>query len=183
MLFPPSCPLCVCCRQMTRWRQSLCFSSGSASSGGLGLCGLWRRVLQRNLVKLVSRCPMGRSSLWSISWLRHQMFYPYVTISAAQACKSEDLRNAMSPFSLFLSSFSGTQTILTICEATKNPSGASSKKREREEHLEEPSDWDSIHTTLWHNWSSDAPLKDADPELRLSYGLSVSYQTVLIVLV
>ena len=25
---------------------------------------------------------MWRSSLWSISWLRHQMFYPHVTISA-----------------------------------------------------------------------------------------------------
>ena len=28
----------------------------SASSEGLGLCGLWRRVLQRDLVNLVSRC-------------------------------------------------------------------------------------------------------------------------------
>ena len=55
---------------------------------------------------------MGRSSLWSISWLRHQMFYPYVTISAAQAQESDYLRYAMSPFSLFLSSFSGTQRIL-----------------------------------------------------------------------
>ena len=55
---------------------------------------------------------MWRSSLWSISWLRHQMFYPYVTISAAQARESDDLRHAMSPFSLFLSSFSGVQRIL-----------------------------------------------------------------------
>ena len=45
---------------------------------------------------------MWRSSLWSISWLRHHMFYPYVMISAAQARKSDDLRHAMSPFSLFL---------------------------------------------------------------------------------
>ena len=37
-----------------------------------------------------------RSSLWSISWLR----------------ESEDLRHTMSPFSLFLSSFSGAQRIL-----------------------------------------------------------------------
>ena len=55
---------------------------------------------------------MWRSSLWSISWLRHQMFYPYVTISAAQARESDDLRHVMSPFSLFLSSFSGAQRIL-----------------------------------------------------------------------
>ena len=55
---------------------------------------------------------MWRSSLWSISWLHHQMFYPYVTISAAQACESDNLRHAMSQFSLFLSSFSGAQRIL-----------------------------------------------------------------------
>ena len=55
---------------------------------------------------------MGRSRLWSISWLHHQMFYPCVTISAAQARKSDDLRHAMSPFSLCLSSFSGAQRIL-----------------------------------------------------------------------
>ena len=48
---------------------------------------------------------MWRSSLWSISWLCHQMFFPYVTIS-------DDLRHTMSPFSLFFSSFSGMQRIL-----------------------------------------------------------------------
>ena len=42
-----------------------------------------------------------------ISWFRHQMFYPYVTISAAQARESDDLRYATSPFSLFLSFFFG----------------------------------------------------------------------------
>ena len=52
------------------------------------------------------------SGLWIISWLPHQMFYPYVTISAAQACESDDLRHATSPFSLFLSYFLGTQRIL-----------------------------------------------------------------------
>ena len=55
---------------------------------------------------------MWRSRLWSVSWLCHQMFYLYVTISAAQARESDDLRHAMSPFSLFLSSFSGVQRIL-----------------------------------------------------------------------
>ena len=38
------------------WSGLLCLNSGSASSEGLGLCGLWRRVLQRDLVNLVSRC-------------------------------------------------------------------------------------------------------------------------------
>ena len=50
---------------------------------------------------------MWRSVLWRISWLRHQMFYSYVTISAAQAHESDDLWHVMSPFSLLLSSFSG----------------------------------------------------------------------------
>ena len=65
------------------------------------------------------------------------MFYPYVTISAAQAHKSDDLRRAMLPFSLFLSSFSGAKN-LGICEAMKDSHGASSKNRETKEHLEEP---------------------------------------------
>ena len=82
----------------------LCLSSGSASSEGLALCGLGRRVLQRDLVNLVS--------LWSISWLCHQMFHPYITISAAQAHESDDLRHTMSPLTLFLSSFLGVQRIL-----------------------------------------------------------------------
>ena len=55
---------------------------------------------------------MWRSRLWSISWLCHQMFYPYVTISAAQAHESDDLHHPMSPFSLFLSAFSGAHIIL-----------------------------------------------------------------------
>ena len=49
---------------------------------------------------------MWRSSLWSISWLCHHMFYPYVTIS--QACKSDDLHHAMSTFSLLLCFNSGS---------------------------------------------------------------------------
>ena len=53
---------------------------------------------------------MGRSGLWTISWLQHQMFYPYATTSATQAHESDNLRHAMSLFSLFLS-FSGAQRI------------------------------------------------------------------------
>ena len=98
---------------------------------GPGFCSLRRQVLQRDLVNRVNRCLMGRSSLWSISQLRHQMFYPYVTISAAQAHESDDLRHAMLPFFLFLSSFLGTQRNLGLFEATKDSSRASSKNRER----------------------------------------------------
>ena len=64
-------------------------------------------------------------------------FYPCVTISAAQACKSDDIHHAKSPFSF-----------LGICEATKDRSGASSRNREKKEHLEEPSDWDRLHAAL-----------------------------------
>ena len=35
-------------------------------------------------------------------------------------------------------------------------------------HLQQPSDWNSLHTALWCIWSSNASLKDADPELRYS---------------
>ena len=75
-------------------------------------CLLWRTrplwSLKASPSERPSRCSMWRSSLWSISWLRHQMFYPYVTISGTQACESDDL----SPFPCFLSSFSGMQWIL-----------------------------------------------------------------------
>ena len=94
----------------------------------------------------------GQSSLRSISWLRHSMFYPHVTISAAQAHESDDLHHTMSLFSTFLSSFFGRANNLGICEATKDSSGASSKKREKKEHLEEPSNRDSHRELLWRNW-------------------------------
>ena len=91
----------------------LCLNSGSASFEGPGLCGLRRRVLCRDPVNCVSCCEMGRSSLRSISWLRHQIFfYPCVKTSAAPAHVGDDLRHVMSPFSLFPFSFSGTQRIL-----------------------------------------------------------------------
>ena len=57
------------------------------------------------------------------------MFFPYVTISAAQACESDDLRHVMSPFSLFF--IFGRAKNLGICEATEDSSSASSKKREK----------------------------------------------------
>ena len=52
-------------------------------------------------------------------------------MSAAQAHESDDLRHAMLPFFLFLSSFLGTQRNLGLFEATKDSSRASSKDRER----------------------------------------------------
>ena len=47
--------------------------------------------------------------------------------------------------------FFGPAKKLGICEATKNRSSAFSKNREKKEHLEEPSDWDSLHAALWRN--------------------------------
>ena len=55
-----------------------------------------------NLVNLVVKC----------DGLAFGAFPGCVTISAAQARESDDLHHAMSPFSLFLSYFSGTQRIL-----------------------------------------------------------------------
>ena len=124
----------------------LCLNSGSASSEGVGLCGLRRRVLQRDLV--ISRCYMWRSSLWSISWLRHQMFYPYVrkrptkvTIYATQC------RLCLSFFLLFRAQrilrYVRSRTIVEV-----HP-----PKREKRRSL-----WIGIGP-------SNAPPKDADPEL------------------
>ena len=102
---------------------------------------------------------MWRSSLQSISWLCHQMFYTYVMISAAQARKSDNLHHTMSPFSLFLYFFFLCAKNLGIREAMEDRSGASSKNRENRR---------SLWAALWRNW----PPKDADPELRHSKYLS-----------
>ena len=113
---------------------------------------------------------MWRSSLRSISWLRHQIFYPYVTISATQTRESDDLHHAMSPFSLFLPKNLG------ICEATKDRSSASSKNG-KEGASGGASDWDNLRLALWHYWLSNAPLKDAEPELRQSKYLKGTINT------
>ena len=112
---------------------------------------------------------MGRSRLWSISWLCQQMFCPYITISAS---KSDNLRREMSPFSLFRSSFSGVQRILGHVRPRRIVAVQPPKRGKRRSicglHLEELSNWDSLCEALWCNWPSNAPLKDADPELRHS---------------
>ena len=76
------------------------------------------------------------------------MFYPYVTISAAQARESDDLRHAMSLFSLFAFYFLGRAKNLGIWRtvAVHPP-----KRGTRRTHLEEPSDWDSrgMQTLNW----------------------------------
>ena len=78
---------------------------------------------------------MGQSSLWSISWLHHIMSYPNVTISAAQACESDDLRHTMPPFSVFLSSFSGKQSILGYVSLRRIAAVEPPKRGERRPHL------------------------------------------------
>ena len=76
---------------------------------------------------------MWRSRLQNISWLHHQMFYPYDMSSPAQARESDDLRHAMSPFSLLLSSFSGAQRILGYMRPWKTVAVGSSRNREKED--------------------------------------------------
>ena len=99
----------------------LCFYSGSASFEGPGLCILRFLLTVSAVVKWDGR------AFGAFFWLRHQMFYPYVTISATQARKSDDLPHTMWPISLF---FFGRAKNPGICEAMKD-SGASSKKREK----------------------------------------------------
>ena len=54
----------------------LCLNSGSASFEGLGLCGLRRRVLQRDLVNLVSRLEHFLVASPDILPLRHDFCRP-----------------------------------------------------------------------------------------------------------
>ena len=96
---------------------------------------------------------MGRSSLLSISWLRHQMFYPYVTISVAKVTIYATQCRRFLSFSFFLG----------LCEAAKDSSCASSKKNEKKEHLEEPSDLESLCMVLWSNWPLNASFKGCSP--------------------
>ena len=121
------------------------------------VCILRRTWPLRSLKASPSETLLTSSSFWSISWLRHQMFYPYVTISAAQVRESDDLHHTMSPFSLLLSSFSGMQRILGYVRPRRTVAVHPLKRGKIRSicglHLEEP---------------SNAPPKDADPELRHS---------------
>ena len=63
------------------------------------------------------------------------MFYPYVTISATQARERDDVRHAMTPFSLFLSSFSGTQRILGYVRLGRIVVVHPQKRQKRRPHL------------------------------------------------
>ena len=58
--------------------------------------------------------------------------------------------------------FIGRAKNLGICEAAKESSGASSKNREKKEHLEEPLDRDSLQKLLWRmqtlNWDTATAL-------------------------
>ena len=80
----------------------------------------------------------------------------------------DDLRHAMSSFSLFLSSFSGAQRILGYVRPRRIVVVHPPKTGKRRPHLEEPSDWDGLRAALRRNWPSNAPLEDADPRLRHS---------------
>ena len=68
--------------------------------------------------------------------------------------------------------FSGIQRILGYVRpwriAAVRPPKTGKRRSVCGQHLEEPSDWDRLRAVLWCNWPSDAPLKDADPELRHS---------------
>ena len=78
------------------------------------------------------------------------------------------LRPAKVTIYVFLSSFSGTQIILGYMRPWRIVAVHPPKTGKRRPRLEEPSDWDSLRAALWRNWLSNAPLKDAEPELRHS---------------
>ena len=101
---------------------------------------------------------MGRSILWSISLLRHQMFYPFIAIFAAQVTESDDLRRALLPFLFFLSCFSGVQRILGYGRPWRivavHPLKTGNRRPHCGVHLEVPLNWDSLRAALWRNWPS-----------------------------
>ena len=116
-----------------------------------------------------------RSRLWSISWLRHQMFYPDIKISAAQARKSDDLHHLMSPFSFILSSFTGGQRILGYGRPRrKDSSGAFYKLREKKAASAFRGTFELGQPSRVVIGLQMRPLKDADPELRHSNPLRLA---------
>ena len=121
-----------------------------------------------------------RSRLWSISWLRHQMFYPDIKISAAQARESDDLHHPMSPFSFILSSFTGGQRILGYGRPwRKDSSGAFYKLREKK-----AASAGCISRNLWIgtafarcNWPSNATSEGCRPWIETQQSTEVSVLT------
>ena len=65
---------------------------------------------------------------------------------------------------LFFFLLFGLAKNLGTCEATKDSSHASSKKRAFVElYSEEPSNWDSLRAALWRNWTSNAAPEGCSP--------------------
>ena len=77
---------------------------------------------------------MGQSSLWSISCSHHQMFYPYAILCHPGPWKWRSTSHDVAIFSPSFFFF-GRAKNLGICEATKDRSSVSSKKREKKEPL------------------------------------------------
>ena len=136
-------------------RSSWRFGRNTVAVSQFRVCSLRRRVLQRDLRRprqwdaltfgafpgCVTRCFTLTSRLLPPKWLS----------------TSRDV--AIFSFSFL---FFGRAKNLGTCEATKDHSGASSRKQGKEGASGGASDSDSLHTALWHKWPSNAPLKDAD---------------------
>ena len=141
-------------------RHLLCLNSGPASFEGSSLWGLPRQVPQWDLVNQSVVVKWDSLAFGAFSWLCHQMFYPYITICAAQA--RDDLCHAMSPFSLFLPHFSGKQRILGSVRPGRIIAVRPPERGKRRPHLWAafdgtcelglPSHWDmslSWNTAIW----------------------------------
>ena len=133
----------------------LCLYSGSASIEGPGLCGrvlLWYLRRPRQLLLDVTVSPLEHFLVASpdVLPLRHDF------------CRPDPQQWWSMPCDVTLFSF------LLNFRARKESwdmwalEGASSKKKEKKEHLEEPLNWDNLCAALWRSWPSNAPLKDAD---------------------
>ena len=132
---------------------------------------LWRCT--GNIYKVL-RSEIGdteRPRLRSISWLCHQMFYPYVKMSATQARDIDNLRHSRSPFSFCLSLFFfRSAKNLGICESAKDGRDASYKNREKKATFV-GCIWRSLQIGSAFMWRCDVigiqmrPPKHADPEM------------------
>ena len=108
------------------------------------------------------------------------MFYPYDTISAAQACESDDRRLAMSHFLSFFLLFWVSKEPWHMCGHMcfihKNGKGG----RIWRLHLDETSNWDSLRAALWRNWPSNAASEGCRPWIE-TRPISFYLQTIKLV--
>ena len=155
----------------TRFWKAVCLSSPpiTLAVSQFRVCILWRTrpLLSSKTLTASAVVKYDGRAFGAFPGCVTRCFTPYIMISAAQAHESDDLHHAMSPFSLFLSSFSGAQRILGYVRPRRTVAVHPPKRRKGRSicglHLEEPSNWDSLRAVLWHNWPSNAAFEGCRP--------------------